>query len=75
MRCYDFRCEDCGRVFEELVEGEGEAVTCPACASTHATRQLSGFAIGRSSGGGSMSASDFGGGYGGGCAGGACGLN
>lgn len=75
MRCYDFRCDDCGRVFEELVEGEGDAVSCPACKSSRATKQLSGFAIGRSSSGGAASASGFGGCMGGGCGGGACGLN
>lgn len=79
MRCYDYRCEDCGRAFEELVDSPEDEVRCPGCGGTHAARQLSGFAIGRSSGGSSASASasggDGGGGcWGGGCAGGMCGV-
>jgi len=72
MRLYDFRCDDCGRVFEELVESPEDGVKCPACASTQAKRQLSGFAIGRPDGGWSRAAADIP--MGGGCAGGMCGL-
>lgn len=79
MRYYDYRCDDCGRAFEELVDSLDEQVQCPACHGSRATRQLSGFAIGRSSGGGSAAASEApsgggGGCWGGGCAGGMCGI-
>lgn len=76
MRLYDFRCNACGRVFEELVESRDDAVTCPACASGGATRQLSAFAIGRGEGRADTSrdAAPPGGCFGGGCAGGMCGL-
>jgi putative FmdB family regulatory protein len=76
MRLYDFRCDDCDRVFEELVESLADPVRCPACAGARTTRQLSGFAIG-SSEGGAVGRADVGAGgscYGGGCAGGMCGV-
>lgn len=72
MRLFDFRCDECGRVFEELVDSADEEVRCPACGSPRATRQLSRFAIGRSAGG-SAAALDTPV-MGGGCAGGMCGL-
>ncbi|MCC6528620.1 MAG: zinc ribbon domain-containing protein [Polyangiaceae bacterium] len=77
MRLYDFRCDDCDRVFEELVS-PGDEVRCPACASTHATRQLSAFAVGHSDGGArdtSAASSGGGGCAGGGCSTGFCGLD
>lgn len=75
MRLYDFRCNGCGHVFEELVESSDEAVTCPTCASTGATRQLSAFAIGSGeTPGPSRSAAPAGACFGGGCGGGMCGL-
>lgn len=78
MRCFDYRCEDCGRAFEELVDSPDDQVQCPACGGSRATRQLSGFAIGRG-GGGSAAVSEAPGGggggcWGGGCAGGMCGI-
>ncbi len=76
MRLYDFRCNDCNRVFEELVSA-GEEVRCPACSSTRVTQQLSAFAIGRSGSVASSAAterSSGGGCFGGGCAGGMCGI-
>jgi putative FmdB family regulatory protein len=71
MRLYDFRCNACGHVFEELVESRDEAVTCPTCAAPGATPQLSAFAIGRSEPAGASFGVPSGGGC---CAGGACGL-
>lgn len=75
MRSYDFVCE-CGKEFEDLVRDLSEA-RCPVCGSAHVTKQLSTFAIGRSSGGsGKSSPSPEMGGCGGGfCGGGGCGLN
>jgi putative FmdB family regulatory protein len=32
MPVYEYRCEDCGEVFEQLVFHEAEPVRCPACA-------------------------------------------
>ena len=77
MRFYDFRCNACGHVFEELVESGEDTVACPTCAVPGATRQLSAFAIGRGEGrpsGASREAPPAGTCFGGGCSGGMCGL-
>jgi putative FmdB family regulatory protein len=41
MPIYEFRCEACGAVFEELVEAGTEATTCAACGSERTRRMLS----------------------------------
>ena len=41
MPMYDFKCDDCGRDFEELVPHNYEEVRCPECDSVETTRQLS----------------------------------
>lgn len=73
MHLFDYRCEECGHVFEELVESREAQVACPSCASQRARRQLSAFSIGR---GGAVALGDAGPGpsFGGGCAGGMCGI-
>jgi putative FmdB family regulatory protein len=73
MRLDDYRCSDCGRVFEALLDAD-EAAHCPACASERTERQLSGFAIGGSGAqvGRASTESDLPS-YGG-CANGMCGL-
>jgi len=42
---YEFRCESCGRSFEELVGShvgtDESSVRCPDCGSEHVERQLS----------------------------------
>jgi len=35
MRMYQFRCEDCGILFEEVLEEEDSAVSCEFCNSHH----------------------------------------
>jgi putative FmdB family regulatory protein len=41
MPIYEFQCEDCGAVFEELVKTGTEATTCGACGSERTRRLLS----------------------------------
>lgn len=43
MPMYDFRCDDCGRDFEELVPRDYKEIRCPNCDSVDTTRQLSVF--------------------------------
>jgi putative FmdB family regulatory protein len=48
MPIYEYRCDDCGADFEELVRGEGAlatAVKCSACGSSRIERLISGFAV------------------------------
>lgn len=40
MPIYDFRCRDCGAVFELLVRG-GSQAACPRCAGAALERQVS----------------------------------
>lgn len=50
---YDFRCQECGHVFTELVAWEHRSeVRCPQCGGP-ADPQVSAFAIGPGSGGSS----------------------
>jgi len=75
MRLDDYRCLQCGRIFEALLEGSDKA-SCPSCASAQTVRELSAFKIGGASrelggcasGGCDSRDSD------GGCANGMCGL-
>lgn len=50
MPLYEFRCENCGMVVEELLRHADMTaqVTCPACGTLSATRLLSAPAIGGS---------------------------
>ena len=48
MRTYDFECNQCGKLFEDLVRDLSEA-RCPACSSADVTKQLSAFKVGSSS--------------------------
>ncbi len=53
MPLYEYRCEECGKIFEKLANREDE-VDCPGCGSTETTRKLGPFSIGsggRSDGG------------------------
>ena len=75
MPLYEYRCSDCGRLFEKLVRAWNEAVDCPTCASATVEKQVSTFAF-ASTDGGSASAMPTGGGGGGGCCGrGGCGCH
>jgi putative FmdB family regulatory protein len=67
MPMYEYVCMRCEEHFEELVRGD-EEVSCPQCAGTNVSRQLSTFAMIGTAG----QTGAFGGG-GGGCCGGSCG--
>ena len=67
MPMYEFKCGDCGEVFEELTtlaEVEAGDVACPACGSGDVERQMSTFACGGESpagtGGGGCGHAGFG---------------
>lgn len=44
MPLYEYRCEKCGKRFEELVMNSLEKVTCPDCESDDVEREFSIFA-------------------------------
>jgi putative FmdB family regulatory protein len=74
---YEYACPGCGARFEKLVRRFGEAVACPACASTDVERQLSVFAVATAApsppfAGCGAACSPGGGGEAGPCGGGAC---
>jgi putative FmdB family regulatory protein len=70
---YEYRCTDCGRLFEKLVRTWNEAASCPACSSATVEKQVSSFAFAGTDGGSAMRSS---GGGGGGCCGrGGCGCH
>jgi len=62
MPLYDYRCEDCGESFEELMRlNDTRTPPCPKCKSERTEKQVSlvgGFG-GMSSGGGSCGTSGF----------------
>jgi len=33
MPIYEYECNECGNIFEEIVFGSEEAITCPKCES------------------------------------------
>jgi len=69
---YEYRCIDCGRLFEKLVRTWNEAVSCPSCASATVEKQVSTFAMAGTDGGGAPMRM----GGGGGCCGrGGCGCH
>ena len=79
MPLYEYACPACGATFEKLVRRFGEAVACPACASTDVEKQLSVFAVATSApsppfaGCGAAACAPDGSGCGAGaCGGGAC---
>jgi len=41
MPMYDFSCQDCAAVFEELLVKDEETAVCPQCGSTKTIRMLS----------------------------------
>ncbi len=75
MPVFDYRCDDCGSVYEVFhkVREKTEDVVCPSCGSTHARKQMSAPAV--SMGGSTSSGSNSESFSGGGCASGMCGLN
>jgi len=44
MPLYEYRCETCGKRFEELVRNSTEKVSCPHCESDDVEREFSLFA-------------------------------
>ncbi|HEY3355112.1 MAG TPA: zinc ribbon domain-containing protein [Polyangia bacterium] len=63
MPIYEFRCADCGHVFEELVlrKSDEAGLACPRCASHAVERELSACAIGGGGGSGGGSCAPRGG--------------
>lgn len=47
MPIYEFECNRCGGLFEELVAVGTTAATCPACGAEGAERRLSTFGLSR----------------------------
>ena len=45
MPLFDFRCQQCGHDFEDLITGEEQA-ECPSCQSAKVERQIAVFAVG-----------------------------
>ena len=50
MPIYEYKCDDCGLKFEELVYSDAGKVICHKCGSENAERLLSGFATSGGSG-------------------------
>jgi putative FmdB family regulatory protein len=44
MPIYEYRCEKCGRLFEELVTNSSQKIACPDCDSESVEREFSLFA-------------------------------
>ncbi len=58
MPIYEFRCEDCGHVFEELVRfGDDPELKCPECGGTDTRKAVSLFGFSGVNTGSSSSAS------------------
>ena len=71
MPLYEFRCADCGQIFDRLQPMGSDAPACAACGSSEVNRLIS--LIGGLVGSSGSAGSSFGGGGGGGCGcGGAC---
>jgi len=51
MPIYEFRCDKCGNVFEQLIfpSDEQENVICPSCGERDTRRLMSSFSCGSSS--------------------------
>ncbi len=45
MPLYEYKCSKCDQIFEELVNGNGEQVTCPTCGRKDCEKILSTFAV------------------------------
>ncbi|MBI5480661.1 MAG: zinc ribbon domain-containing protein [Deltaproteobacteria bacterium] len=59
MPIYEFRCTDCGHVFEELVlrSSDQQDPTCPRCGVSRVERVLSACCVGRGGGAASVASS------------------
>jgi len=45
MPLYEYRCADCGAVFEELIGGKKEIINCPTCGENNCEKLISSFAV------------------------------
>jgi len=52
MPLFEYRCENCGHKFEELVSRPDEKVTCPECKKDVSRKLVSSFSAGGGSGSG-----------------------
>jgi putative FmdB family regulatory protein len=59
MPIYEYRCLDCGKVFEKIVSLHTNSMTCQSCESKNVEKLFSAFAVQSS---GSVSAESFEGG-------------
>jgi putative FmdB family regulatory protein len=59
MPIFEYKCDDCGTLFEKLVRNASQAteLVCPSCGEKHLSQQLSTFAA-RVGNGGSARAGD-----------------
>ncbi|MDR2443416.1 MAG: zinc ribbon domain-containing protein [Deltaproteobacteria bacterium] len=55
MPIYEFKCQKCGREFEELVLNSREQIACPDCGDHKCEKFLSSFRFGSKSGRGDSS--------------------
>lgn len=55
MPIYEYRCEQCEEVFEELIlrSSDAETVACPRCGTSHPERLLSAASVSNRAGGSS----------------------
>ena len=62
MPMYEYRCDACGRTFEELRSSSeaDAAIECPSCESRRTSRKLSRFASGAGSSGSAKGGSSCG---------------
>ena len=58
MPIYEYECNKCGRIFEELIfrSDQEEKFVCPFCGDKDTCRLMSSFACGASSDGGDLGA-------------------
>jgi putative FmdB family regulatory protein len=45
MPIFDFKCNTCGNIFEDLVKDADSKASCPECESKDCQRQLGSFSI------------------------------
>lgn len=48
MPIYDYKCNDCGNTFEQIVRNRDEIVACPKCSGNNTQRKISAFAVSNS---------------------------
>jgi putative FmdB family regulatory protein len=49
MPLFEFKCRDCGTIFEKIVPSSNTEVTCKQCSSLKVEKLLSVFAVGAAS--------------------------